>query len=188
VHARDGNSEMSIEKISKGIRDTQTKCTSKMLKEARRQKTLTKANKVVARCKRFDRDLIVLDQDDHFPLLLAGGMTDPQMLAFSPWFAKLTGVAFHNSGNALAKATDNLAPDCTAVSRVKVAIKGQEVEQRSPQADRLAGVISDGIVSQCKNKVLKKWSEMTLLDDDALIMRFGGNKGRNSCNSSVVQW
>jgi hypothetical protein len=60
---------------------------------------------------------------------------------------------------------------------VKVAIKGQEVERQSLQVDRLTDVISHRIVSLYENKVLKKSSDMTLLDDDTLIIRFGGDKG-----------
>jgi antitoxin component of RelBE/YafQ-DinJ toxin-antitoxin module len=175
VESRGGNSERSIQRVSKTIREAQSKCTSKMSKEAR-QKSLTKANKVVARYKRFKRDLIVLDRDDHLSLLSAGGMTDRQMLAFGRRFAKLTGIVFHNSGNTLAKSTANLVPDCT-ISKVKVAIKGQEVERQSLQVDRLTDVISHRIVSLYENKVLKKSSDMTLLDDDTLIIRFGGDKG-----------
>jgi hypothetical protein len=48
-----------------------------MTKEAQ-QKTLTKANKVVARYKQFKQDLIVTDQDDHPSLLSADEMTDRQ--------------------------------------------------------------------------------------------------------------
>jgi hypothetical protein len=95
-------------------------------------------------------------------------MTDRQMLAFGRRFAKLTGIVFHNSGNTLAKSTANLAPDCT-IRKVKVGIKGQEVERQSHQVDRLTDVVSHRIVSLCENKVLKKSSEMTLLDDDTLI-------------------
>jgi hypothetical protein len=54
---------------------------------------------------------------------------------------------------------------------VKVAIKGQEVVWQSLQVDRLTDVISHRHVSLYKNKVLKKSSDMTLLD------RFGGDKG-----------
>jgi hypothetical protein len=177
VNSRGGNSERSIQRVSKGIREVQTKRVSKMSKAAR-QKTLTKVNQVVARYKRFKRDLIVLDRDDHLSLLSAGGMTDRQMLAFGRRFAKLTGVVFHNSGNTLAKSTANVVPDCT-ISKVKVAIKGQEVERQSLQVDRLTDVISHRIVSLYENKVLKKSSDMTLLDDDTLIIRFGGDKGGN---------
>ena len=188
VSSRGGSSERSVRRVSKGLREDQNKCTSKMSKEAR-QKTMAKANPVVAKYKRFKRDLIVLDKDDHLSLLSAGGMTDRQMLAFGRRFAKLTGIAFHNSGNTLAKSTANLVPDCT-ISKVKVAIKGQEVERQSHQVDRLTDVISHGIVSLCENKVLKKSSEMTLLDDDALIMRFGGDKGGNfmqfKCGMTVM--
>jgi hypothetical protein len=111
----------------------------------------------------------VLDQDDHLSLLSAGGMTDRQLLAFGRWFAKLTGIVFHNLGNTLAKSTANLVPDCT-ISNVKVTIKRQEVECQSLQVDRLTDVISHRIVSLYKNKVLKKSSEMTLLDDETIII------------------
>jgi len=177
VHSRGGNSERSIRRVSKSIRETQTKRISNMSKEAQR-KTMTKANKVVARYKRFKRDLVVIDRDDHLSLLSAGGMTDRQMLAFGRRFAKLTGIVFHNSGNTLAKSTANLVPDCT-ISKVKVAIKGQEVERQSLQVDRLTDVISHRIVSLYENKVLKKSSDVSLLDDDTLIIRFGGDKGGN---------
>jgi hypothetical protein len=86
------------------------------------QKTMAKANAVVAECKQFEGDLIVLDRDGHLLLLSAGGMTDRQMLA--------------QHSTTLAKLTANLAPDC-AIGKVKVAIKGQEVERHSGQADRL---------------------------------------------------
>jgi hypothetical protein len=177
VQSRGGSSERSIQRVSKGMREAQAKHTSKMSNEAR-QKTLTKANKVVARFKQFKRDLLVLDQDDHLSLLSASGMTDRQMLAFGRRFAKLTGIAFHTSGNTLAKSTANLVPDCT-ISKVKVAIKGQEVERQSFQVDRLTDVISQRIVSLYENQVLKKSSDMTLLDDDTIIVRFGGDKGGN---------
>jgi antitoxin component of RelBE/YafQ-DinJ toxin-antitoxin module len=174
VNSRGGGSERSIRRVSKDIREVQTKRVSKM-SNAARQKTLTKVNQVVARYKRFKRDLIVLDRDDHLSLLSAGGMTDRQMLAFGRRFAKLTGVVFHNSGNTLAKSTANLVPDCT-ISKVKVAIKGQEVERQSLQVDRLTDVISHRIVSLYENKVLKKSSDMTLLDDDTLIIESRNNR------------
>ena len=177
VKSRGGSSERNVRRVSKGLREDQNKRTSNMSKEAR-QKTMAKANTVVAKYKRFKRDLIVLDRDDHLSLLSAGGMTDRQMLAFGRRFAKLTGIAFHNSGNTLAKSTANLVADCT-ISKVKVAIKGQEVERQSYQVDRLTDVISHRIVSLYENKVLKKSSEMTLMNDNTLVIRFGGDKGGN---------
>jgi hypothetical protein len=157
VNSRGGNSDRSIRRVSKGIRDAQTKHMSKMSKEVQ-QKTLTKANIVlVARYKQFKQDLILIDGDDHLSLLSVGGMTDCQMLAFRRLFAKLTQIVFHNLGNMLAKSTANLVPDCS-ISKVLVAIKGQEVEQQSLQVDRLTDGISHMIVSLYKNKVLKKSS------------------------------
>jgi len=128
--------------------------------------------------KRCGRKLLVTESKDQIMLQLAGGMTDRQMIAFNEMLGKLTGLSVHERKNSLASLVDETMPDFS-VNTVKVHVGGvgQKVERQVFLVDRISEVVCSRITSLLDNHILVGSPVHTLLEDDTIILRFGGDKG-----------
>ena len=126
--------------------------------------------------RRNGRKLLVHASKDQLMLQMAGGMTDRQMIAFNQKLGELTGLSVHERKNSLASLVDDTMPDFS-VNSLSVYIDGKRVERQAFLVERINDVVCSRIASLVDNQILVPSSVHTLLNDDTIILRFGGDKG-----------
>jgi len=125
---------------------------------------------------RKNKVLITPNPKDQNKLRQAGGMTDRQYIAFDNMLKDVTGFSVLDQKNTLAKMVEGIMYDFT-VHNLAVVVSKQQVNRQAFLVDRINDVVLQCIVSLYEKGLLLDSSILTTLDDDYIIVRFGGDKG-----------
>jgi hypothetical protein len=125
---------------------------------------------------RRNKVLITPNPKDQNKLRQAGGMTDRQYIAFDNMLKDVTGFSVLDQKNTLAKMVDGIMYDFT-VHNLAVIVNKQQARRQAFLVDRINDVVLQCIVALYEKGLLLDSSVLTNLDDDNIIVRFGGDKG-----------
>jgi hypothetical protein len=116
-----------------------------------------------------NKALIMPNPKDQNKLHQAGGMTDHQYIVFDTMLKEVTGFSVLDQNNMLAKMVEGIMYD----------FKGK-TNNMSFLVDKINDVVLQCIVSLEEKGLLLDSSIFITLDDDYIIVWFGGNKGGTS--------
>ena len=125
---------------------------------------------------RKNKVLITPNPKDQNKLRQAGGMTDRQYIAFDNMLKDVTGFSVLDQKNTLAKMVEGIMYDFT-VHNLAVIVNKQQARRQAFLVDRINDVVLQCIVALYEKGLLLDSSVLTNLDDDYIIVRFGGDKG-----------
>jgi hypothetical protein len=121
------------------------------------------------------RFLVVPDKEDQMMLQQTGNMSQRRMIAFNKLLIKLTSISIHSSKNMLTALTERMLPDYI-VESATLTNNTLPQQRKVFWVYRYSQVIEYTVSELFERKLFRPASEITALDDDTAIVRFGGDK------------